>query len=132
MTSRSGNRKTINIWAQISPSPREYEYRDDVSYLIVGGIKGLCGSIAVDLAKRGVKNIAVMSRTGYDGEEKSRMVLRHIKALGSHIDIIKGDITNIEDVRRAFSETRYPVGGIIQGAMVLFVSFLPGMSQRQH
>jgi NAD(P)-dependent dehydrogenase (short-subunit alcohol dehydrogenase family) len=97
------------------------ELRSDVSYLIVGGLKGLCGSLAVYLAKRGAKNLAVISRSGHD-DERSQGVVKNIKALGCHIDLLKGDVAKLEDVRRCFSETIVPIGGIVQGAMVLRVS----------
>lgn len=109
---------------QIIPALPALKLRDDVTYLIAGGFKGLCGSLALYLARIGAKNIAVMSRSGYD-DSASQSVIYHLKAMGTHIDLIQGDITNVEDVRRAFASTNKPVGGIIQGAMILRVSELP-------
>lgn len=40
-------------------------------------------------------------------------------SLDCHVDLIKDDITRIEDVRRAFQNSSKPVVGVIQGAMVL-------------
>ncbi|KAK4125871.1 hypothetical protein N657DRAFT_662264 [Parathielavia appendiculata] len=91
-------------YVQVRPAPRTATYRDDVCYLVVSGLRGLCASLAVDLAKRGVKHIATMSRSGYD-DLRSQIDIRHIRNLGSQIDL-------------AFSETTVPVVGIIQGAMV--------------
>ncbi|GIZ44216.1 hypothetical protein CKM354_000742000 [Cercospora kikuchii] len=93
-------------------------FRDDGCYLIVGGLRGLCGSLAVYLAKSGARRLAVMSRSGY-ADDKSRGVLKQIAALGAHIDLLTADVTKSEDVRRAFAETTVPIAGIIQGAMVL-------------
>lgn len=90
-------------------------------YLIVGGLKGLCGSLAIYLAKKGAKHIAVMSRSGHH-DEMSQGVIKNIHALGSQIDLLKGDVANLEDVRSCFKETTIPIGGIVQGAMVLRVS----------
>ena len=92
-----------------------------MSYLIVGGLKGLCGSLAVYLAKKGAKHLAVMSRSGHD-DEKSQGVVKNIHALGCQIDLLKGDVAVLDDVRRCLRQTTVPVGGIIQGAMVLRVS----------
>ena len=105
-------------------APRKFAFRDDASYLIVGGLKGLCGSIALWMAQNGAKNISAMARSGFD-DEKSQGVIKGIEALGCHIDLITGDVSSAEDVRRAFGKTRVPVGGVIQGAMVLRVSITP-------
>lgn len=98
--------------------------RHDACYLIVGGLKGLCGSLAVYLAKSGAKQLAVISRSGHD-DEKSRGIIKQINALGSHIDLLTADITCAEDVEVAFRKTSVPIAGIIQGAMVLRVSSSP-------
>lgn len=72
------------------------------------------------MAKTGAKNLAVISRSGHS-DEKSRAVIKQVKALGAHIDLLTADITNKDDVEKAFGETTVPIGGIIQGAMVLKV-----------
>jgi acyl transferase domain-containing protein/NADPH:quinone reductase-like Zn-dependent oxidoreductase/aryl carrier-like protein len=102
----------------IRPAKRVLKFSDDRSYLIVGGLKGLCGSLAIYLARNGAKHIAVMARSGYD-DEKSQAVLRDLYALGSEPILITGDVSKIEDVKKGFQQTSPPIGGIIQGAMVL-------------
>ncbi|ROT38157.1 hypothetical protein SODALDRAFT_360496 [Sodiomyces alkalinus F11] len=106
------------IQVPIRRAPKNLRLLEDKSYLIVGGLRGLCGSLAIYLAKAGARHISVMARSGY-GDEKSRGVVKQIKALGAHIDLLTADVTNAEDVERAFQETKVPIGGIIQGAMVL-------------
>ncbi|KAJ6022991.1 hypothetical protein N7460_013386 [Penicillium canescens] len=90
----------------------------DHCYLFVGGLKGICGNLAIHLASHGAKHIAVMSRSGY-GDKVSQSIAENITTLGCALDLIQGDVTSINDVRRAFSEVSVPVGGIIQGAAVL-------------
>jgi NAD(P)-dependent dehydrogenase (short-subunit alcohol dehydrogenase family) len=96
-------------------------FNDAGAYLIVGGLKGLCGSLAVFLARHGVKHIVLLSRSGYD-DSKSRKVLADLSSLGAHVDLVQGDVTLIADVRRTFAHASVPICGIIQGAMVLRVS----------
>lgn len=93
------------------------------AYLIVGGLKGLCGSLAVYLARNGARNLLVMSRSG-DKEEDLMIsvVLRDLQALGTRIDLAQGDVSDIGDVRRIFQQSSQPIAGIIHGAMVLRVS----------
>ena len=107
--------------SQIRRAAPKLSFRDDRSYLIVGGLRGLCGSLAVYLAKQGAKNLAVMSRSGHT-DQKSQGIVKQINGLGAHIDLLTADVTNAEDVVRAFGQTRVPIAGIIQGAMVLRVS----------
>ncbi|KAJ6190988.1 polyketide synthase [Penicillium mononematosum] len=111
-----GNRDDVRV--PVIPAAPVLKLRDNVSYLIAGGFKGLCGSLALYLARIGAKNIAVMSRSGYE-DSASQRIIYHLKAMGTHVDLIQGDICDVKDVRRAFASTNKPVGGIIQGAMVL-------------
>lgn len=102
----------------IRPAKRVLHFRDDRSYLIVGGLKGLCGSLAVYLARSGAKHIAIMARSGYD-DVRSHAVLRDLHALGATPILITGDVSRMEDVTKGFQSVSPPIGGIIQGAMVL-------------
>lgn len=97
--------------------------RGDASYLIIGGLKGICGSLALYLAQHGAKHITVLSRSGYQ-DEKSQAILHDLSAIGTQVDQVKGDVSNMDDVQRMFRQSTSPVAGIIQGAMVLRVSIL--------
>ena len=87
---------------QIRPAIPQLTLPENRSILIIGGLKGLCGSLAVYLAKLGAKNLVAMGRSGYD-DERSQSVLRDLKAEGCHIDLVRGDVSNTDDVRKAFS-----------------------------
>ncbi|KAL5323307.1 hypothetical protein ACEPPN_007841 [Leptodophora sp. 'Broadleaf-Isolate-01'] len=84
----------------VRPALKRLLLRDDVSYLIVGGLKGLCGSLAVYMAQHGAKHIISMSRS-------------------CQVHEAKGDVSDIDHVRKAFKSAEYKIGGLIQGAMVL-------------
>ena len=105
----------------VAPARPSLKLRADVSYLIIGGLRGLCGSLAIDMARQGAKNLVVMSRSGY-ADSRSQGILKDIDSEGCTIDLIKGDVSSFEDVRRAFKSARLPIGGVVQGAMVLRVS----------
>ncbi|TDZ24672.1 Fumagillin dodecapentaenoate synthase [Colletotrichum orbiculare MAFF 240422] len=90
--------------------PESLRFRDDATNLIVGGLRGLCGALAVYLAKSGAKHLAVISRSGH-ADEKSRSIIKQVKALGSSIELLTAD------------------GGIIQGAMVLRILHLSTLQQ---
>ena len=90
------------------------------TYLLVGGLKGICGTLAIHLASQGAKHIAAMSRSGYQ-DDASQRVIANIKALGCSIDLLCGDVTSLEHVRNCYRQIANPVGGIVQGAAVFRV-----------
>ncbi len=77
----------------------------------------------------GAKNLAVISRSGHT-DETSQGVVKNIKALDCQIDLLKGDVAVYEDVKRCFGETTAPIGGIVQGAMVLRVSITSSLKSK--
>ncbi|TLS22252.1 uncharacterized protein PpBr36_10074 [Pyricularia pennisetigena] len=92
------------------------QLRSDVCHLIVGGLAGLGGSLAVYLAKEmGARNIASLSR----GANVPGKLRRTLASLGCHLDVLQADVTSLEDVKAAFARTKMPIGGIVHGAMVL-------------
>ena len=102
-------------------APRTLRLRSDVSYLIVGGLKGLCGSLAIYMARHGAKNLVVLLRGGYQ-DGKSQAILNDLHALGTRAQLEQGDVSNIHDVRRLFQKSTSVIAGIVHGAMVLRVS----------
>ncbi|KAI1178918.1 PKSKA1 [Nemania sp. FL0916] len=112
------NGVTPRISVPVRRAPKILALRSDACYLIVGGLRGLCGSLAIYLAKSGAKQLAVVSRSGHN-DEKSRSIIKQINAVGSHIDLLTADITCAGEVEAAFRMSSAPIAGIIQGAMVL-------------
>ena len=112
-------KKAIEI--PVRPAPRKFPLRGDISYLIIGGLRGLCGSLSVYMARHGARHITVMSRSGYN-DESSQRILKDLSNEGCQVDLVIGDVSEVDDVRRAFQNATAPIGGIIQGAMVLRVS----------
>lgn len=104
----------------VRPAPRLVRIHPDKCYVIVGGLRGLCSSLAIYLAKMGAKYLTVMSRSG--DSAVSPKILEHIRALGCDLQLCKGDVSRKQDVNHVLINTKAPVGGIVQGAMVLHVS----------
>ncbi|KAF7898957.1 uncharacterized protein EAF01_008170 [Botrytis porri] len=110
--------ENASIELPVRPPTKKLRLRHDVSYLIVGGLKGLCGSLAVHMARNGAKHIISMLRSGCS-DQKSQGTVLNCKALGCEIQEAKGDVSSIDDVKNAFKAANKPIGGVIQGAMVL-------------
>ncbi|CAJ2514330.1 Uu.00g024490.m01.CDS01 [Anthostomella pinea] len=104
----------------IRPVMPKLELKPDVAYLIVGGLKGLCGSLAVHMARHGARHIIAMSRSGISDEASARVV-RNCASYGCHISEAKGDVSEAKFVLSVFQSSRsgMRIAGVIQAAMVL-------------
>ena len=99
----------------------QLQLRDDVSYLVVGGLKGICGRFAFFMVKAGARHLVVMSRSGCD-DSRSQGVLANLRHMGCEVVVVSGDVCQLEQVERALDAAPKPVAGIIHGAMVPKVS----------
>ncbi|PYH94535.1 ketoacyl-synt-domain-containing protein [Aspergillus ellipticus CBS 707.79] len=98
-----------------SPAPK---LTTNTACLIIGGLKGLCGSLAIHLAFRGIRHLVIMSRSGCH-DPRSQETILQCRSLGCTVYDCRGDVTRIMDVRRAFTKAPVPVRGIVHGAMLL-------------
>ncbi|KAI0194583.1 putative polyketide synthase [Astrocystis sublimbata] len=112
------NGPDARILLPVRPTPPEVRLRPDVCYLIVGGLGGLCSSLAVSLVRQGAKHIAVMSRNNRQ-DDHTRRTIRDAESLGASIYTFQGDVCKLKDIEAVFRAIRLPVAGIVQGAMVL-------------
>jgi hypothetical protein len=112
-----------DVQVPVRPAPLRLDLDPEGAYVLIGGLKGVCGSLAIFLVQHGARELIVMSRTGAD-DERSRGVLRDVAALGGRTTIVQGDVSSAQDVTRMFENAQLPIKGIIQGAMVLRVSIL--------
>lgn len=112
----NGAREDIQV--PIRPAIRGLQLRSDVSYLIVGGLKGACGTLAIHMAQYGAKHLIISSRSGINDEASARIV-DSCNFYGCQVTEAKGDVGNIESVRQLFKSATPRIAGVIQGAMVL-------------
>lgn len=111
-----------DVQVPIRPAVRKLALRADASYLIVGGLRGLCGNLAIHMASHGAKRIVVCSRSGL-GDEASQKTLRNCLSYGCEVVEAKGDVADEEFVRSVFQKASPPIAGVIQGAMILRVRY---------
>ena len=117
-----GNKQDVQL--PIRPALPRLQLQHNVSYFIVGGLKGLCGSLAIHMAYHGARHIIACSRSGLDDEASAR-VLNNCRALGCEITEARGDVTDADFVGRVFNSAHPRIAGVIQGAMVLRVCHFP-------
>ncbi|XDG09707.1 hypothetical protein ABKA04_009322 [Annulohypoxylon sp. FPYF3050] len=108
-----------DVLLPIRPAIRQLQLDPKAGYLIVGGLRGLCGSIAVHMASHGARHIIVLNRGGFQDEASAR-IIENCAAHGCKVTSAKGDVGDIHFVKRIFKEARPKrIAGVIQGAMVL-------------
>ncbi|KAI1094301.1 putative polyketide synthase [Rostrohypoxylon terebratum] len=108
-----------DVLLPIRPAIRQLQLDPKAEYLIIGGLKGLCGSIAVHMASHGARHIIVMNRGGLQDDASAR-IIENCAGHGCKVISAKGDVGDIDFVKRVFKEARpRRIAGVIQGAMVL-------------
>ncbi|EFQ35393.1 beta-ketoacyl synthase domain-containing protein [Colletotrichum graminicola] len=125
------NKYDKEILVPTRPAVRPLKLSPDVSYLIVGGLKGLCSTLAVHMAQHGARHIVVSNRSGIS-DEVSAKVVRDCMSYGCRVTEAKGDIGNAEFVRRLVQNTFPRLGGIVQGAMALNDTSYESMTKDQY
>ena len=118
----NGDKQDVQL--PIRPALPRLQLQSNVSYLIVGGVKGLCGSLAIHMAYHGARHIIVCSRSGLD-DEASAKIVHNCRALGCEVTEARGDVADADFVRRTFKTAHPRIAGVIQGAMVLKVGCSP-------
>ncbi len=94
----------------------------NAAYLLVSGLHGICGILAVHMAQHGAQHIIAMLRSGY-GDAQSRAVVALCDSVGSRDYKAKGNVTLTADVDAAFTGAApLPRWGVVEDAMLLTVS----------
>lgn len=100
-------------------------FRDDVSYLLVGGLGGLGKAIAQWMVWNGAKNIVFLSRSGLKSQSSQEFV-QDLEKDGATVMNHTGNVCDEKQVTEIVEECavrKRPIRGIIQCAMVLKVSW---------
>ncbi|KZL81170.1 polyketide synthase [Colletotrichum incanum] len=93
-------------------------FRDDVSYLLVGGMGGLGRSVSTWMLSHGAKSLVFLSPSA--GNERHEPFLKELEAFpGSLITTVSGDVSRQEDVQDAIEKAPRPIGGVMQLSLIL-------------
>lgn len=93
-------------------------FREDVSYLLVGGFGGLGRSIATWLLEHGARNLVFLSRSAKSTENKS--FIRELESYpGCTVKVVSGDVCKPEDVLKAIHAVPKPIAGVFQLSLIL-------------
>ncbi|KAK6835426.1 hypothetical protein RU639_002005 [Aspergillus parasiticus] len=106
------------VLVPIRPAPSKVALRSDASYLIVSGLTGLCGSLAIHMARQGARQIIVCSRSGLS-DDASQKTVANCSAYGCDIVEAKGDVADMAFLRKCSVRQLLQIAGVVQGAMIL-------------
>ena len=94
------------------------KFHNSSSYLLVGGLGGLGRAISAWMADHNARELVFLSRSAGTGSGDESFV-HELSSMGCDVKLVRGDVTNPEDVARAFAAVSGPLKGIIQMSMVL-------------
>lgn len=108
----------------IAPKKTSALFREEASYLIVGGTGGLGCSIARWMASRGAKLICLSSRRA-NITPRLEQLIGDLDQLGTKVMVRACDVADYGSVESLVKELQKeaPIRGVIQGAMILRVRF---------
>lgn len=115
------NQNSEDLQLPIRPAVRKLLLLPDVSYLVIGGLKGACGTLVVHMAQHGARQIIVSNRSGIN-DDTSAKIVQDCLSYGCVVTEAKGDVGDFEFVSRVFMNTVPRIAGVVHGPMVLRVS----------
>ncbi|KAH8160565.1 hypothetical protein CIB48_g7672 [Xylaria polymorpha] len=93
-------------------------FKPDGTYVLIGCLGGLGRCLARFMVDRGARNLTFLGRSGADKKEAAAMI-DSLRSRGCTVHVVRGDVSNREDVAKAVSVAGVPVYGMVQGSMAL-------------
>ncbi|UKZ55581.1 Type I Iterative PKS [Trichoderma virens] len=103
---------------QAATKLRSIKFKNDRTYLLVGGLGGLGKSVSNWMVENGARHIMYLSRSAGDSKQDKRF-FQEIEAQGCSVQAIKGSVTLLHDVYRAVEQATMPIAGVFLMTMVL-------------
>ena len=91
-------------------------------YLMVGCLGGLGRSLSKWMLSRGANKFVFLGRSGID-KPAARRFVEDLGKQGATCVVIRGDVCSIADAEKLVKAAKGPIGGVVQAAMGLDVSF---------
>lgn len=101
-----------------TPSVPLPSFREDASYLLVGGMGGLGKAIASWMASNGAKQIIFLSRSAGQSDE-DQALRAELEEFGCASECYAGNVSDAAVVASVVENTLLPIAGVLQLAMVL-------------
>lgn len=113
--------KDSMIGDAIPASPTAPIFKDDVSYLLIGGFGGLGRSVATWMVEHGARNLMFLSRSAKSPDNEP--FVKELEGYpGCTVTTFSGDVSQPEGVLEAIKGAPKPIAGVFQLSLVLRVS----------
>ena len=99
---------------------RPIVFNGSASYLLVGGLGGIGRAVSTWMVDHGARELIYMSRSAGTSTKDDAFV-SELQSMGCGVKLVRGDVTKLEDVKRAIVAATHPLKGILQMSMVLAV-----------
>ena len=106
------------------PNASKTLFRNDASYLLVGGLGGIGRAIASWMVEHGAKHMVLVNRSGLS-TDTARSTVKMLREMGAEVAVRGCDISDEQAFSvmcKEISQTMPTIKGVIQGAMILKVS----------
>ena len=110
--------EVAELGTKVMNRPRPLELQGSASYLLIGGLGGLGRAVSTWMVEHGARNLIYLSRHAGKNPQDEHFV-KELSSMGCQAQLVRGSVTNAEDVRKALKEAMCPVKGILQMSMVL-------------
>lgn len=115
---------------KLLPDKYQTNFNPGKSYLMIGCLGGVGRSLARWMLMRGARYFVFLHRTGL-GKPAARTFIEYLSNKGATAEVVRADVGNYEDVELAIRQAKLPIGGVIQGAMVLGEALWSAMSMEK-
>ncbi|KAJ6036767.1 polyketide synthase [Penicillium herquei] len=116
-----------NAMVPVVPERFTTQLHPDKCYLMVGCLGGLGRSLSQWMVRRGARSFIFLGRSGTKKPAAKRLI-EDLEQQGARCIVIKGDVTNPDDVKKAVSAATLPLGGVIHAAMGLHEAIFSEMT----
>jgi NAD(P)-dependent dehydrogenase (short-subunit alcohol dehydrogenase family)/acyl carrier protein len=93
-------------------------FNESASYLMVGGLGGIGRAVSTWMVDHGAREFIYLSRSA-GLTTKDDAFVSELQSMGCAIKLVSGDVTKLEDVKRAVAAATYPLKGVVQMSMVV-------------
>ncbi len=84
--------------------------KEDATYLITGGLRGLGLLVAQHLTQHGARHLVLMGRS--EATEEAKSAIADMEEQGAQVRIIHGDVSNGNDLRRVLNQIEVDMPGL--------------------
>ncbi|KAI1150002.1 polyketide synthase [Nemania diffusa] len=114
--------------SQVLTLPESFSttFDEGKTYVMVGCLGGLGGSLSKWMVFRGARKFVFLGRSGLR-KPAAKELIRDLELLGATCKVIQGDVCNKKDVDSAIAAVEGNIGGVVQAAMSLSEALFTAM-----